>query len=294
MSYVAPEVLNKSYTSQCDLWSLGVASFILLLGYMPFSGKHALQVRSIRAGCWTMRPSRWNNLSAIAQDFIQHLLVVDPDERMTADQALQHDFIVKGRSVGRPTDSCIDESIKDALAGYVHSSRFRRACMSMMAFSLTNEERAKVRNAFLEMDKNNTGAITLGEFKQALSEHAIDGRADTMDENIRKIFDRLDHEQNEVIHYHEFLAAMVSTRIRVHDQMLRRTFMQFDKDKSGYITVENLRTVLGETFDGAEIEELISEADANCDGQISFEEFTAFLERQEANSSEEPVDDTEA
>merc|ERR1719265_2947488 len=48
LAYVAPEVLDKSYTSQCDLWSLGVVVFILLVGYMPFAGTESHQVQMIR------------------------------------------------------------------------------------------------------------------------------------------------------------------------------------------------------------------------------------------------------
>merc|ERR1719324_1850719 len=55
LSYVAPEVLEKSYTSQCDLWSLGVIAFILLAGYMPFSGSEAALIRNIRAGNFTVK-----------------------------------------------------------------------------------------------------------------------------------------------------------------------------------------------------------------------------------------------
>lgn len=37
--YMAPEVIDSDYTSQCDIWSLGVIMYVLLSGYMPFTGE---------------------------------------------------------------------------------------------------------------------------------------------------------------------------------------------------------------------------------------------------------------
>ncbi|CAK0890785.1 unnamed protein product [Prorocentrum cordatum] len=94
LSYVAPEVLRQSYTSQCDLWSLGVIAFILLLGYMPFAGDEDRQKDHIKAGKYTKKPEKWAAISPNA--FIEQLLVVDSSVRLTAEQdALEHRFITE-------------------------------------------------------------------------------------------------------------------------------------------------------------------------------------------------------
>ncbi|CAE7886108.1 CPK12, partial [Symbiodinium sp. KB8] len=166
----------------------------------------------------------------------------------------------------------VNNEVVAALVDFGQASSFRRACLSMMAWSLTNEERASVRQAFIQMDEDKTGAIKIWEFKKVLEE-----KCRMKSEEATKIFQALDTTQTDEIHYSEFLAAMVSTRIALHDDLLLATFKRFDKDNSGRITVENLREVLGETFEGNAVENIMLEADLTGSGDISYEEWIQYL-----------------
>jgi len=265
---------SKGYGKECDMWSLGVVGFILLSGYMPFSGPDSAQSAAIKKGKYTMKQDRWNKVSEEAFQFTKSMLQVDPTKRLTVQAALDHPWISQ-KHASRP----VDGSIVDALRQFGNASKMRRCCLQMMAWSLSNEERATVRQHFLSLDQNKQGTITLAELKKTLVDKYHISDAETL-----QIFDALDTNNNEEIHYSDFLAAMVSTRIAMHDGMLRDAFKRFDTDNSGYITLQNMEQVLGPSFKGEEVGQLMKEADQLNDGRISYAEFQAYLQGQPLDS----------
>jgi len=283
LSYVAPEVLKGEYDNKCDMWSLGVIVFILLAGYMPFSGQKDACTKAILEGRYNMKEKRWKKVTGTGRNFMESLLKVDPAQRPTAIQAMEHPWIAElSSSNGVPTNESgviVDDSIVHSLREFGKASKFRRACMSMMAWSLSSEERSKVSRYFLEIDKSKEGTITLDELKQVFV-----GKLNVLDAEVMQIFDTLDTNKDDRIHYSDFLAAMVSTRISMHDDLIRNAFDRFDADSSGYITVDNLRQILGDTFEGAEVEQLLSEADFLRDGRISYSEFVAYLKGERCSA----------
>jgi len=89
--YVAPEVLKKEYTKSCDMWSIGVISYILLCGYPPFYGDNdQLIFDSVKAAKYDYPSPEWDNISVKAKGFIDSLLKKDPEQRLTASQCLEH------------------------------------------------------------------------------------------------------------------------------------------------------------------------------------------------------------
>jgi len=97
-SYVAPEVLNASgYGKEVDMWSIGVITYILLCGFPPFYGDTVPEIfEQIMEANFDYPEEYWGAVSKDAKDFINRLLVVDSDKRMSAGEALKHAWLTSG------------------------------------------------------------------------------------------------------------------------------------------------------------------------------------------------------
>jgi len=280
LAYVAPEVLEKSYTSQCDLWSIGVLTYILLSGGMPFEGTKDEQIKAIQNGSVTFDPEYWSNVSEQAQHFVRGLLQVDPARRLSAQQALQHPFLAERNR--RPTGPDIDKGTVDALLKFGRVSHFRRKCLMMLAWSLSNKEHAMIRQHFLKIDVDRAGTLSMAELK-----HVLVDKFKIPDQEASEVFRAIDGNQDDEISYSEFLAAMCCSRIQVHSELLAGAFARFDADGSGFITADDLRTVLGENAKASEIEGWLAEADHDQDGKVSYAEFVAYLRGDSASEEDQ-------
>jgi len=78
--YIAPEIVNgKTYNEKCDLWSIGVIMFILLVGSPPFDGRNDGDIiKSVKVGKYPTTAPEYKRLSADAKDLIKQLLTIDP------------------------------------------------------------------------------------------------------------------------------------------------------------------------------------------------------------------------
>jgi serine/threonine protein kinase len=102
--YVAPEVLAGHYGLECDCWSLGVIMYILLSGYLPFTGTTAAEVfEKVQEGKFAMDHEEFFKVSSHAKDLIKKLLTVDRSKRYTCSQALKHPWLaeMKGHTAGQ-------------------------------------------------------------------------------------------------------------------------------------------------------------------------------------------------
>merc|ERR1712118_261890 len=93
--YLAPEVIKQEeYGREIDIWAVGVISYVLLSGSLPFfhSVLHKLY-RQIVERDLAFPEGQWKNVSIGAQDFTLQLLQVQVEDRPTAEQALKYSWL---------------------------------------------------------------------------------------------------------------------------------------------------------------------------------------------------------
>ena len=85
--------------------------FILLSGTPPFNGKSDEEImKNVLKGKFEFKNQKWTGISDEAKDLIEQMLILDPDERISAGEALDHqwfDHVLSDEFEGKKLSSAI-------------------------------------------------------------------------------------------------------------------------------------------------------------------------------------------
>jgi len=97
VEYTAPEIIqSKKYREQVDMWSIGCTLFLLLTGDQAFEDETMTKtVANIVKCSYDIDHPKWDSISDEAKELIENLLVLDPNQRWTVNQALTCDWITQ-------------------------------------------------------------------------------------------------------------------------------------------------------------------------------------------------------
>merc|ERR1712176_854564 len=136
--YVATQVLAGNYDHLSDLWSCGVIMYVILCGYPPFFGETDAEVLSkVRLGNFSFNASDWKHVSEDAKDLIRMLLKMNPRDRYSAEQALNHDWIKN--KAPKSQGVSLQSGFVDNLRSFRSQNKLKKAALHIIAGQLNED-----------------------------------------------------------------------------------------------------------------------------------------------------------
>ncbi|MCL7023521.1 hypothetical protein MKW94_009091, partial [Papaver nudicaule] len=295
--YMAPEVLKRNYGPEIDIWSAGVILYILLCGVPPFWAGEVSALRqcslldvptsffcldlcrcfppaksfflfenaeseqgvaqAILRGTIDFKRDPWPNVSENAKNLVQQMLEPDPKLRLNAKQVLEHPWIVNAKKA------------PNVPLGDVVKSRLKQ-------FSMMNRFKRKALRSFKQMDTDNDGFVSVLELKAGLQKYS----SQLVDSEVQMLTETIETNGKGTLDYDEFLAVSLHLRRMANDEHLHKAFSYFDKNKNGYIELEELKEALmdDEAINCSDVaNDILQEVDTDKDGRISYDEFAAMM-----------------
>merc|ERR1712160_142232 len=130
---------------------------------------------------------------------------------------------------------------------------------------LTSDEVEEIKEAFDLFDTDSSGAISVSELTSAMKSLGFDVKHAVVFQMIAE----LDADGSGEIEFEEFLDK--NSR-----EDIERVFKLFDSDRTGEVSLDNMKRVakeLGEDISPQELQEIIQRADLDGDGALTMDDF---------------------
>lgn len=268
--YVAPEVLRREYTKSCDIWSIGVITYILLCGYPPFYGDSDTQIfESVKVGKFDFPSPEWDDISQTAKEFVILMLKKNPKDRPTAADALKHAWLREQLGFEHVPKTAISHSGSrfGEFSKYLALKRLKKAALGQIAAHLTQSEVGTLEEIFRSLDHNGDGTITMVDLNEAIEQGNFNAE---VKEGLNGLRRDLSVTGEAKLNYRDFVAATMDRSLAMREDNMRLAFNHFRHTDADYLTLEDLSDVFGRE---APAKELMNFLDFDRDGKISFEDF---------------------
>ena len=278
--YIAPDVLNKDYNEKCDTWSVGVILYMFLVGRPPFNGESNEEIiNSILTKDYDDNNQKLLTHSPEVRDLIKHLLNKDKNKRLSAREALNHEWFKKynGRIIfGNFGEKDIQPFI-DNLFNYSFNSKIQQLVIAFLVHNLPHTESShNILKMYRYFNKAGDCRLTKEELINGLIKYRDE---DEVNEKVENLMFLLDGDNDGYIEYEEFLRACIDKKEILTNEYLKYAFKFLDKENQNLLSAQQIiSSFIGKNklFEAA-ISKIIDELDGDDDGMIDFVEFKQFM-----------------
>ena len=276
--YCSPEVLKNNYSKQCDIWSCGIIMYVLLSGHFPFFGKTEEDIRNkILSGKFNFDKKYFCHISDKAKDLIKKCLIYDKNKRITAQEALKHEFFADDINPHNIFEDKIDsKNALISLKNYSQQSKLYQIVLAFLSHNFADKiELNKLKKIFYKIDLNLDGKLSREELDKAYKEAGMEMKND----QLNKVMESIDFDGNGFIEYEEFIRVTLPKEQLFTEKNLKNAFDMLDLDKNGSISLNEFKEILGirKIKDKNVNRELMKEIPIHGKEEMTFEQFKKIL-----------------
>ena len=284
--YIAPEVIDKKYSSKCDIWSIGCVLYFLLSKRRPFEGENFEDIfKNIKEQPLDLKSKPFNKSSEELKDLISKLLAKNPDNRISAEEALQHEWFIKNKTKDKLTELKTKDlnDLLDNIKKYFPLNLIQQTTLVYLVNTNPNVSTVKKASSlYIKLDIDNNGIIDKNEFINGLKILYKEKGENIDDKILNETFNIIDTNNDDKIEYEEFVRVAINKKEFLSGTLIKQAFEHFDVDKTGKITVDNITHVL-RVQDNENLindfQNLFDEFDNGNDGSVELNQFNNIIEK---------------
>ncbi|CAI5932590.1 unnamed protein product [Closterium sp. NIES-65] len=267
--YVAPEVLRRHYGSECDVWSVGVITYMLLCGTPPFWDVSEEGIcEAVLKGEYEMSSAPWPAISQQARHLVGRMLESDAAKRITTQEILEHEWVREGGAPTCPLSLPVMKRVRQ----FCQMNHLKRRALAVVAgCCLDEEEMAVIRTRFDHLDLDRDGCISVSDLVAGFQSLHIP----LSEDEAREIIQAADSKGSGTLDLSEYASAIMVKRMDA--ARIDKAFRHFDKEGRGYITMADLKATLAAGESDETVERLFKEIGNKHSGHIDREEFSRMM-----------------
>ena len=291
LNYLSPEIIKGQMIKELDEWACGVLMYYLLSAKFPFDGKTEDEIfYNIESQELNLNIPEFEIISDDCKDLISKLLERDVNKRIKAKKALEHNFFKTGIKMKKIIGGMENKQTEKVLNAWIklqnshrqsNAGIFKKAVLAYMALNFVEkEEEKKMKNLFYKLSGGNRNFLITKENFALTIKQVSDNYTD---EEIDKLFDKLDDNKSGIIEYEELVRGFSDREKLLNEKNMRQAFNFFDKDKNGTISWQEISDVvfknkkMPKIFMSQFLEEISSES--GKDVNITFEDFCKIIKK---------------
>ena len=249
-SYMAPEVINRNYGAEADVWSCGVVAYQLLTGRLPFVDRvnqrpNAKEVfRAILEDPADFTSDPWGSLSPDCRDLVMSLMGRDPEKRISARAALLHPWL---QQTAAAQEQPIGGQVVARLQRFSTYGLLKRSVLRLLGDQLRKDKDSldSMDDLNKSLDGSIDGSIDSDSTESTTTEPSgILARELELTTEFLQLFDLLDTSGDALVEPEELEAGLKRVGYSITADECSQLLEQLDTTNDGFIDVNEFLAAL--------------------------------------------------